>query len=292
MMICNKGYDYGGIHLNSIVSTSWLAENTHNPKVRIVDCRFALGDPTAGRNAYEASHLPNATYFDLDQDLSNSIGEHGGRHPLPDIQELSRKLGASGIGNDSIVVAYDDQGGMFAARFWWLMRFMGHHDVAILDGGYSKWMQEGHPTTSQAPQITTATFTPHVNHDLMVDMETVKKSMGTQGITIIDSRDAKRFTGEEETIDPIAGHIPSAKNYFWKGVLTDSGEWKSAEALKEHFSNLSMNDEIIVYCGSGVTACPNVIALERAGYTNVRLYAGSWSDWITYKDNPIATGNE
>ncbi len=277
--------------MSSIVSTEWLAQNIHNPNVRIVDCRFALGSPTAGISAYEAEHVEGAIYFDLEQDLSAPKASHGGRHPLPDIEQLADRLGKAGINNDSLIVAYDDQGGMFAARFWWLLRYMGHKQVAILDGGYSKWISEGNATTQQLPLFKEATFIPHINPDLLVNVETVKSSIGKQGTIIIDSRDSKRFTGEEETVDPIAGHIPSAVNYFWKGVLAESGDWKSENELKDHFALLSPNDEIIVYCGSGVTACPNVIALERAGYSNVRLYAGSWSDWISYKDNPIATGD-
>ncbi len=276
--------------MDSIVSVAWLAENLHNPKVRIVDCRFALGSPTVGKNAYDAGHIPNAVYFDLEQDLSAPIGKHGGRHPLPDLNVFAEKLGKAGIGNDHLVVAYDDQGGAFASRFWWLLRYMGHTEVAILDGGYSKWVNNGHPVTQALPQIEARQFTPQIHSELLVDMETVKANIGKSEVTIIDSREAKRYLGDEEPIDLVAGHIPSAVNYFWKDALAEDGQWRSVDELRAQFSALSTTDEIIVYCGSGVTACPNFLALERAGYKNIRLYAGSWSDWITYPENPIATG--
>lgn len=275
---------------DSIVSTDWLAEHINEDHVRIVDCRFQLGSPNAGKDAYDHGHIPKAIYFDLEKDLSAPIGEHGGRHPLPDIATLANKLGNSGIGNQHLIIVYDDQGGMFAARFWWLLRYMGHNQVAILDGGYSKWVNEGRSITTEAPHFVATQFIPHVQPELLVDMETVRQNIAKSDVLIIDSRDHKRFTGEEETIDPVAGHIPSAVNYFWKGVLNAEGQWKTEEELKDHFAQIPHDQQLIVYCGSGVTACPNVLALERAGYKNVKLYAGSWSDWISYKENPIAKG--
>lgn len=278
--------------MESIVSVAWLAENLRHPKIRIVDCRFVLGAPADGKSAYDVGHIPNAVYFDLEQDLSASVGNHGGRHPLPDLHVLVEKLGDAGIGNDHTIVAYDDQGGAFASRFWWLMRYMGHIEVAILDGGYSEWVNAGHPTIQDLPQIEVTQFVPQINADMLVDKETVKANIGKLGVTIIDSRELKRYLGEEEPIDPVAGHIPTAVNYLWKDVLADSGLWKSEDELQKRFANIPPDDEIIVYCGSGVTACPNVLALERAGLNNVRLYAGSWSDWISYEENPIAIGEE
>lgn len=276
--------------MNSVVSVTWLAENLHNPNVRIVDCRFQLGSPDTGRAAYEIGHIPNAVYFDLELDLSAAKGTHGGRHPIPEPKVLSDKLGMAGIGNEHIIIAYDDQGGAFASRFWWLLRYLGHNNVAILDGGFSNWVKEGHPTSQEIPQFEATTFVLNINKNILADMETVRSSIGKNGVTIIDSREAKRYLGQEETIDPIAGHIPSAINYFWKDAITAANQWKSPEELQARFAELSHDDEIIVYCGSGVTACPNFLALERAGYKNIRLYAGSWSDWISYPENPIEKG--
>lgn len=278
--------------MDSIVSTKWLAEHMDQEQVRIVDCRFQLGAPNVGREAYEQGHIPKAIYFDLEQDLSAPKGEHGGRHPLPELSTLATKLGKAGIGNHHWIIAYDDQGGMFASRFWWLLKYMGHSHVAILDGGYSKWVHEGRPITTEVPKFEETSFIPNVQPQRLVDMETVKQNIGKSDVLIIDSRDHKRYTGEEETIDPVAGHIPSAVNYFWKGVLNADGQWKTVEELKRHFSHIPQDQQLIVYCGSGVTACPNVLALERAGYKNVKLYAGSWSDWISYTENPISKGEE
>lgn len=276
--------------MEAIVQTEWLLQHLHDANVRIVDCRFALGSPAAGRESYEQGHIEGAVFFDLDADLSAPIGPHGGRHPLPDMDTLADKLGKAGIGNDTIVVAYDDAGGAYATRLWWLLRYMGHTAVAILDGGYARWVVENRPITARIPQYATVTYTPMLRQNRLATMEMVRERLGKAGVTIVDSREEKRYAGEEEPIDPVAGRIPEAVHHFWQDVIAPTGEWKSPADLTEQFAAIPKEDEIIVYCGSGVTACPNVLALERAGYTNVRLYAGSWSDWITYPDNPIATG--
>ncbi|AEI46158.1 sulfurtransferase [Paenibacillus mucilaginosus] len=278
--------------MKHVVSVDWLFEHGTDDRMILVDCRFVLGQPDVGRIAYEKDHIPGAHYLDLEKDLSSAVTEHGGRHPLPDVDALSRTFGRIGIHSGSVVIAYDDQGGAYASRLWWLLTYLGHERVYILDGGYSKWKEAGYPVTDEPPLVHEAQFVPKVRGELVVDMEGVRSRQGRPGTVLIDSREARRYQGIEEPIDKTAGHIPGAVNYFWKDSLTAEGAWKSAEAQKERFGPLAEADEIIVYCGSGVTACPNVLALSEAGLKNVKLYAGSWSDWISYPDNPVAVGEE
>lgn len=278
--------------MKHIVSQPWLFEHGTDDHIVIADCRFTLGKSESGKQSYDIDHIPGAVYFDLERDLSGTITEHGGRHPLPDVQELAAKLGQAGIHAGSTVVAYDDQGGAMASRLWWLLTYLGHEKVYLLDGGYSKWKEAGYPVTDEPPLLREAVFTPRVREDLAVSVEQVKERLGKPGVTLIDSREAKRYLGIEEPIDKVAGHIPGAKSYFWKDALDETGAWKNEAALAKRFDVLRQAEEIIVYCGSGVTACPNVIALSEAGLNNVKLYPGSWSDWISYADNPVATGEE
>lgn len=261
--------------------------------VVLADCRFVLGQPQSGREAYEAGHLPGALYFDLEADLSGPIGEHGGRHPMPDLGVLLLKLGEQGIDRDTEVIAYDDQGGAMAARFWWLLRFLGHEKVYLLNGGYSGWVQARLPVTAEPPaQVEPKVFGGRVNNRLLVVMEDVRERLEWPGTVLIDSREGKRYRGEEEGIDKKAGHIPGAGNRFWKDNLGADGLWLSLEELKTAFAGISPDQEIIVYCGSGVTACPNLLALAEAGRPDAKLYLGSWSDWISHGENPVATGEE
>ncbi len=266
-----------------------IANDLHN--IVMVDCTFYLGEDTKGKQEYVKEHIPTAIYFHLDEDLSGEIGLHGGRHPLPDFERLKDKLENIGISNDTKVVAYDRQKGAMASRFWWLLTYLGHEKVYVLNGGFQKWQEEKLPMASgmESPQYYKGNLNVQVRDDMLVSMEDVKNKLldvRNGSITLIDSREPARYKGEVEPIDKIAGHIPGAINEFWIYATTDSG-WKEVSALGEHFSHLDKSNETIVYCGSGVTACPNVLALKTAGFTNVKLYAGSWSDWISYNDNPI-----
>ena len=278
--------------MKHVVSLKWLLARLYEPDLVIVDCRFAMGQPDAGRAAYEEAHIPGAVYLDLERDLSDPVGEHGGRHPLPDAAELAGRLSRVGIGNDTRVVAYDDQGGAMASRLWWLLRYLGHENVFVLDEGFSAWKREGFPVNAEQKVLIPATFLATVQHNMLVEMDEVREALGDDGIVLVDSREAPRFRGEAEPLDKKAGHIPGARNKFWKGALDEQGRFKSAEALAEHFADLPRDRELVVYCGSGVTATPNVLALSEAGFENVKLYAGSWSDWISYDENPIAKGEE
>ncbi|MBY0011232.1 sulfurtransferase [Paenibacillus typhae] len=292
--------------MEATVSKRWLLARLYDPEQTIVDCRFTLGKPQAGRESYEQEHIPGAVYFDLELDLSSPVTEHGGRHPLPDPQVLAARLSRLGISNDTRIVAYDDESGMNAARLWWLLRYLGHEQVFILEDSFSTWKAEKYPVTDHQPIRVPSTFVANVQAQMLAGVDEVRvvseKTVAAMGDTadgdspaslsalpiLIDSRAGDRFQGQNETLDKKAGHIPGALNYFWKNTQNADGSYKSAEQLAEHFTGLDKDREIIVYCGSGVTACPNVLALEKAGYKKVRLYAGSWSDWISYEENAIA----
>ncbi|CAM4100631.1 3-mercaptopyruvate sulfurtransferase [Bacillus manliponensis] len=271
-----------------LVTVDWLYEHMNDLSVRVIDCRFDLANENEGKDSYEEGHIPSALYFDLNKDLSSPVTKHGGRHPLPDVEQLSEKLSKAGIDENVTVVAYDSQGGAMASRLWWLLTYLGHERVYVLNGGFPAWKERGFSVTDAIPSFNRAVFKPSVQHGLLVSMDELKAKITRQeDMTLIDSREEKRYAGVEEPVDPIAGHIPTAKNDFWKNGLTEEGYFKEKEAQIERFASLPKGKEIIVYCGSGVTACPNVLALKMAGFEDVKLYAGSWSDWISYAENEI-----
>jgi thiosulfate/3-mercaptopyruvate sulfurtransferase len=275
-----------------IVSQKWMMDHLYDPDLVIADCRFDLAKPDLGQEQYEQDHIPGAVYFHLNTDLSGPVTEHGGRHPLPGVAELSAILGQKGIDQSKKVVAYDDQGGAMAARLWFLLKYLGHDEVYVLDQGYQRWKERGFPVSSEIPVTEQITFVPRVRQNMICSMEDVRKRLGSPNAIIIDSRSSDRYRGENETIDPVGGHIPGAWNECWMDSLQD-GRWKTKEQLEERLQRYLQNrdKELVLYCGSGVTACANFIAFEEVGL-KPRLYAGSWSDWISYKDNPVAKGEE
>ncbi|MDJ0900039.1 MAG: sulfurtransferase [Xenococcus sp. MO_188.B8] len=269
-----------------IVDSQWLLENLENPLVVIVDCRFQLADPSWGQQEYAAGHIRGAHYLDLDQDLSSKVQTHGGRHPLPNIPNFAAKLEAIGvIKNQSLVVVYDDSRFAFAARIWWLLRYLGHNAVALLDGGWNGWQKANYPISTSVPKPTKGDFIPKVQNDWTVDIEKVKASCDTSSVVIVDSRDRDRYEGKREPIDPIAGSIPGAVNSPWKQVSNPEGYIQPLEYQQQLWSDYQSAAEIIVYCGSGVTACVNLLSLELAGFKNTKLYPGGWSDYISYTFN-------
>ncbi|WP_438433986.1 sulfurtransferase [Gorillibacterium sp. sgz500922] len=280
--------------MTSTVSIEWVKEHITCIDLIPVDCRFLMGQPEAGRAAYEAGHLPGAVYFDLEKDLSLPISphRHGGRHPLPDPQTLAEKFGAAGIGPESRVVVYDDQGGAMASRMWWLLRYYGHRHVVVMDGGFGAWAEAGYELDTRIPEREPQQFTPRLQPGWIAERDEVMTKRLMPGTVLIDSREPDRYMGLTEPIDPIAGHIPGAVNHYWKDGLDAAGRWKDRAGQRERFVGIPLDREIIVYCGSGVTACPNVMALKEAGFPHVKLYPGSWSDWISYDDSPIATGEQ
>lgn len=269
------------------VNSEWVMTHLNDENVRIIDCRFDLSNPKKGFESYLEGHIPGALYFDLEKDLSGPVKQHGGRHPLPDLNEFQDKLSAAGIDHSISVVVYDDQEGPFASRLLWLLSYLGHEKVFILNGGFANWIQSGYQVSAEILHVKRKEFQPVVKKEWLATMDDVKNDIHSVHTVIIDSRAQKRYQGIEEPIDKIAGHIPSAKNYFWKDVVDENGVWKDADKLKKHFSDIPKEKEIIVYCGSGVTATPNFVSLKEAGYENVKLYLGSWSDWISYENNPI-----
>lgn len=275
-----------------VVNKEWLFEQLTNQQVKIVDCRFDLGNSELGEKQYEESHIPGASYFHLERQLSGPIVEHGGRHPLPEIEKFKQDLEKAGINQSITVVAYDGGEGQFASRFWWLLTYLGHDNVYVLNEGFRGWVQAGFPTTKEIPEQENTTFKVSIRNEMLATYDEVKETV-TEGKTssvLIDSRDSARYLGENEPIDKIPGHIPGAINRFWQNGL-EKGIFKSKEEQKKRFAEIDQDRQVIVYCGSGVTATPNYIALKMAGFKNVKLYAGSYSDWVSYEGNPVAKGN-
>ena len=265
-----------------IVSPDWLANHLQDPNIIIVDCRFSLANPQLGQQQYQESHIPGAYYLDLEQDLSSPIQKHGGRHPLPEPEKLAQKLSEIGItSQQTLVVAYDDSRFAFASRLWWLLRYYGHQPVVLLDGGFSQWKNLGYPITSELPHTKLGQFTPKIHSEMWVDIETVKARKDLPGVVVVDSREPDRYLGKTEPIDPIAGSIPGAVNYPWQEVTEPTGFVKVNEQ-SQRWEPIKTAEEIIVYCGSGVTACVNLLSLELAGIHQAKLYGGSWSDWCSY----------
>lgn len=271
-----------------VMDKTWLADHLKDSNVRIVDCRFSLSAPERGKQEYEAGHLPGAVFFDLEKDLSSPITDHGGRHPLPALQEFTAKLGAAGIDQSKTVIAYDYGEGAFAARFWWLLQYLGHERVYVLNGGFKHWQEAGLPVTTEVPAFEKVRFHVTIRPELLATMNEVKaKASGKrEDIILIDSREEKRYLGLEEPIDKKAGHIPGAINKPWMEGLFN-GYYQPVSKQEERFAELNPEKEIIVYCGSGVTATPNFLALMEAGFKKVKLYAGSFSDWISYEENDV-----
>lgn len=248
-------------------------------KVVVFDCRFHLTQKTLGREQYRTGHIPGAYYLDLEKDMSSPVGLHGGRHPLPDVETFSGKLRKAGVNQCSMIVVYDDSRMAYAARAWWLLRYYGHQQVLILDGGYSGWVNSGGAIDRREPAVRQGNFKAVVQPDWTLDREAIIAA-GEQ-LTLIDSREAKRYSGEDEPIDPVAGHIPGALNLFWQDAVDEKGFIKPENEQKERWKNLPRDKKIVVYCGSGVTACVNLLSLELSGI-DAALYPGSWSDWCLY----------
>lgn len=271
-----------------VLDKEWLLKNLNENNVRIVDCRFSLAEPEKGRKEYDTSHISGAVFFDLEKDLSGDVGEHGGRHPLPNVDEFVGKLEQAGIDEHTVVVAYDNGEGAYSARFWWLLHYLGHEKVYVLNGGFKAWNEANFPVSAEIPIFARANFHVNIDADLLADMEEVKAAAlgGTNNVILIDSREEKRFLGIEEPIDKKAGHIPGSINKPWFEGLRH-GQYKSVEEQKQRFSEIDTENRVIVYCGSGVTAVPNFLALKEAGFEKVKLYVGSFSDWISYEENEI-----
>jgi thiosulfate/3-mercaptopyruvate sulfurtransferase len=279
----------------ALISTDQLAGELGRPGLRVVDVRWYLDRPRHGREAYAAGHLPGAMFLDIEADLSAPGGGRGlpaGRHPWPSPEQVARVMGAAGIDGSTRVVAYDDQAGATAARLWFVLRAHGHDDVAVLDGGLQKWVAEGRPLSNDVEQVARATFAPRLRPELLVDKAAMRARPADA--LVLDARAAARYRGEVEPIDPRAGHVPGAKSAPFSANLTEDAlpVLRAPDDLRRHYAALGAEArEPIVYCGSGVTACHDLLALHLAGLGG-RLYAGSWSEWSSDQALPVATGDE
>jgi thiosulfate/3-mercaptopyruvate sulfurtransferase len=280
--------------VRDLVTTDWLAQHLTDPSLRIVDVRWYLDPSRKGRDAYAAGHVPGAVFLDVDADLSAPGGGRGrlvGRHPWPPAEQVSRVMGGAGIGPATRVVAYDDQAGAVAARLWYLLRAHGHDDVAVLDGGITKWTAEGRPLTTEGKPVAPARFEARLRPGFVL----TKAEMLARDPArlVLDARAPERYRGESEPVDPRAGHIPGARNAPFSGNLGGGPHpvLLPPEQLRRRYSALGAGSAPIVYCGSGVTACHDLLALKLAGLEG-SLYAGSWSEWSSDPSLPIQTSDE
>ena len=278
--------------LTALVNTEILAQRFDDPDWVVFDCRHDLADPARGRAEYATSHIPGARFLHLDVDLSAPKNGANGRHPLPDSQVLVEKLGRAGVDSRKQVVAYDAQGGMVAARLWWLLRWLGHLPVAVLDGGWNQWTAEERPQTAEVPQPQPTRFSGKANSN-WVGADFVRARLYNPSAVLVDARAPDRFRGQNETLDPVGGRIPGARNRYFRDNLDASGRFKTPEALREEFGSVlgpTRAENVVNYCGSGVSACHNLLAMEVAGLRGARLYPGSWSEWCADPSRPVESG--
>jgi thiosulfate/3-mercaptopyruvate sulfurtransferase len=276
-----------------LVDVATLAAHLDDASLRIVDCRFDLGDPDAGAALYRRGHVPGAVYAHLDADLSGPRAPWTGRHPLPEPAALAATLGRFGIGAGVRVVAYDDSGGIYAARLWWLLRWLGHDEAAVLDGGLGAWRRAGGRLATGADAPAPRRFVARPNDALHVSGDELAQLLARGACLLLDARSPERFEGRVEPLDPRAGHVPGAVNHHYARNLGADGRFLPAAALREHFASLlgpRAAAAVVSMCGSGVTACHTLLALELAGLPGARLYPGSWSEWCRDPARPVATG--
>jgi thiosulfate/3-mercaptopyruvate sulfurtransferase len=278
------------VSFSTVLSCAELAAHLNDPQWRIFDCRHQLSDVGFGEKAYAEGHLPGAFFLHLDRDLSSAMTGRNGRHPLPDARLLAAKLGAAGVARQTQVVVYDDAGGMVAARLWWLLRWLGHERVALLDGGFNQWVKEGRPLSTARPESAPAVFAV-AERDWLVSSAELLANIERGELCVVDARAPDRFRGENETIDPVGGHIPGARNRFFRDNVDADGFFRPAAELRREFLALLAGvdpAQAVMQCGSGVSACHNLLAMEIAGLHGARLYAGSWSEWCADPARPVA----
>lgn len=279
---------------STLVSAEQTAAHLDDAQWVICDCRHDLANHSAGYKAYRAGHIPGARFLHLDVDLSGPKTGLTGRHPLPHPATFCLRLGALGIGNNTQIVAYDETGGVYASRLWWMLRWVGHNNVAVLDGGWQAWTRAGLPVTIEQPVITPVTFNGKPQTQAAVDSAQMLANLQQRKALVLDARSSDRYRGENETLDPVAGHIPGAANRFFKLNLEADGRFKKPATLEQEFGAAidgHAPDAIVHQCGSGVTACHNLLAMEVAGLSGSRLYPGSWSEWVSDRRRPVARGD-
>lgn len=274
----------------TLVDAPTLADHLEDPTWRVIDVRHQLADTFFGERAYAQAHIPGAVFLHCDRDLAGPLTGGNGRHPLPDPQVLAKRLGELGVGPDTQIVAYDDAQGMIAGRLWWLARWLGHDKVAVLDGGLQAWQARGGALNAQVPRHAAVSFMPRQLGGV-VSASDVKVFLQTSQMYLVDARSPDRYRGENETIDPVAGHIPGAVNRFFRENLQADGRFKPADELRTEWLALLAGvspERVIHQCGSGISACHNLLAMEHAGLTGSRLYPGSWSEWCADPERPVA----
>lgn len=277
----------------TLLSSSDFASHLADPNWALVDCRFDLADTAKGERLYQEAHIPGAVYAHLDRDLSGPKTGTNGRHPLPDMEQFKARLGQWGIGPGVQVVVYDQDNGMYASRLWWMLRYLGHEAVAVLEGGMAKWMSEGRPVRAGDEQHRPTTFEGSPHFEMCLSLDDVEHIRQDSAHLLVDARAPERYRGEVETLDPVAGHIPGAINDFYKNNVKLDGTFLDPETLRTRLQTL-LGDRTpknaAAYCGSGVTACHTLLALEHAGLSGAKLYAGSWSEWCANPQRPVARG--
>ena len=275
----------------TLLSTADLAAHLSKPDWAVVDCRFDLANTVWGEQQYLEAHIPGAVYAHLDRDLSGPKTGSNGRHPLPDMDQFKARLGEWGIGPNVQVAAYDQDAGMWASRLWWMLRYLGHETAAVLDGGFAKWVREGRETRSGAEHRARAVFVGSPRLDMALTAEEVERWRQDPGHLVVDARVPERYRGELEPIDPVAGHIPGAVNYFNKDNHNPDGTFLPPERLRlQWLARLGAvpPSNVVTYCGSGVAAAHNLLALEHTGVRGGKLYPGSWSEWCADTRRPVA----
>ena len=282
------------ITVDELLSAQARAAQAGGTQILLVDCRHDLMKPEAGTQAYLQGHLPGAVHLNLDTDLADhSAGLCGGRHPLPARERVKARLESIGLSEQTHLIAYDSDGGSFAARLWWLTQWLGHERVSVLDGGLPAWLDAGLALTTEVPLPTPGKLRLRTPLVAWVDVDTVAADTAAQRRVVLDARAPARFSGAQEPLDPVAGHIPGALNRFWQTNLAADGRFHSPDHLRAEFLSLLNGrpaDTAIHQCGSGVTACHNLIAMAHAGLSGALLYAGSWSEWCSDPSRPVATG--
>jgi len=277
-----------------LVSCEWLASRTSDPGIRVADVRWSLVEKGKGRAAYLQAHVPGAVFLDIDTDLAAPRGEGPGRHPLPAPAGFAAAMSRAGIGAGTHVVAYDFGDGSTAARLWWLLRYFGHERVSLLDGGIARWVAEGRPVERGEPVVMPASFTPEPHPEMVVDASAIERLRTDRHALVLDVRMSERYEGRREPVDPVAGHIPGAKNRPYPENLRSAQDprFLAPGELRDAFERLGAAEagRVACYCGSGVNACQAIFALELAGFRNVLLYEGSWSDWCSVGTRAVATG--
>lgn len=278
----------------TLISTDALAACLTDPTFVVIDCRFRLDDVAWGEREYAARHVPGATYAHLDRDLSGPKTGANGRHPLPDPDAFARAMGRLGVTRGAQVVAYDQDNGIFASRLWWLLRWLGHDAVAVLDGGFARWTAEGRPTVAGQEQRAAGDFSGTPRAGMVADVKDVIARIRSGGWRLVDARSPERYRGDVEPVDRVAGHIPTAVDHFFKRNLDEGGTFRTPENLAAQFRESLGGfspDRVVCYCGSGVTACHNLLALEHAGLPGAQLYPGSWSEWSSDSSRPFERGD-